>query len=245
VCVLVVVFALSAAMQAGAGQAAGEPAPGSLTTQIQGLVSSALDAVATQPLSDGSANAENAANEAVALAEHVAADAVSNAPPINPQRRVEEWPTSAEAAAPSNSDLSARERSEPARPRRALRRARPHAPISGTKTPVAKVPSSAWYGGSGSTAETSPGARTQAAGAAPRPQRSAVPERPRFPGPAPPRPDASSAGQSSGQNTPVPSLLAALAGLLFIIGFHFLPRLLPLPAFRKPRRIVLPPWHPG
>jgi hypothetical protein len=61
----------------------------------------------------------------------------------------------------------------------------------------------------------------------------------------PPRPDASSPGQGGGQGTSMPSLLAALAGLLLIFGFHRLPRLLPLLAFRKPRRIVLPSWHPG
>jgi hypothetical protein len=55
----------------------------------------------------------------------------------------------------------------------------------------------------------------------------------------------SSAGQGGGQGLLLPLVLGALAALLALFGFALLPRVLPLPAFRKPRRIVLPPWRPG
>jgi hypothetical protein len=191
-------------------------------------------------------NAEDVANEAVALAENVAVAATSTASSISEEELL---PSSAEAAAaeplepgarPSNGELSARARPG-ARPRRARQTARPHAPASGTGTRLVAVAvvNSAWYGGSHSTTEKSETTR-----AAPRPNRAAVPERPRRPAPAPPRPGSSWSGQS-GQSTPVPSLLAALAGLLIILGFNFLPRVLPKSAFRKPRLVALLPWHPG
>jgi hypothetical protein len=86
--------------------------------------------------------------------------------------------------------------------------------------------------------------------ASPRPAGAAPPDRNTAPGPPPPppgpnRPDTSSAGQSGGQGFLLPLVLATLAAALAIFGFALLPRVLPLPAFRKPRRIVLPPWHPG
>jgi hypothetical protein len=65
------------------------------------------------------------------------------------------------------------------------------------------------------------------------------------PAPLPPRPDMSSSGQGGGQGSAQPLLLAALAAALGFFVLSFLPRVLPRPAFRKPRRIVLPPWHPG
>jgi hypothetical protein len=55
----------------------------------------------------------------------------------------------------------------------------------------------------------------------------------------------SSAAQGGGQGLLLPLVLAALAAVLALFGFELLPRVLPLPAFRKPRRIVHPPWHPG
>jgi hypothetical protein len=48
-----------------------------------------------------------------------------------------------------------------------------------------------------------------------------------------------------GGSTPPPLLVAALGAALFLVFFEFLSRLLPRSAFRKPRRLVLPPWHPG
>ena len=72
----------------------------------------------------------------------------------------------------------------------------------------------------------------------------AVPQR-LPPAPLPPRPDMTSSGQGGGQGSVQPLLLAALAAVLGVFTLSLLPRVLPRPAFRKPRRIVLPPWHPG
>jgi hypothetical protein len=89
-------------------------------------------------------------------------------------------------------------------------------------------------------------ARTRAGGR--REGRSSVPPS-RLPQPplpqGPQRPDMSSAGQNGGQGVLLPLVIAALAAALAILGFELLPRILPVPAFRKPRRISLPPWHPG
>jgi hypothetical protein len=72
----------------------------------------------------------------------------------------------------------------------------------------------------------------------------AVPQR-LPPAPLPPRPDMTSSGQGGGQGSVQPLLLVALAAVLGFFTLSLLPRVLPRPAFRKPRRIVLPPWHPG
>ena len=76
------------------------------------------------------------------------------------------------------------------------------------------------------------------------PPAGAVPQR-LPPAPLPPRPDMTSSGQGGGQGSVQPLLLAALAAVLGFFTLSLLPRVLPRPAFRKPRRIVLPPWHPG
>jgi hypothetical protein len=51
--------------------------------------------------------------------------------------------------------------------------------------------------------------------------------------------------EAGGSPTPSPLLLGALAAALLFVPFEFLSRLLPRSAFRKPRRLALPPWHPG
>ena len=76
------------------------------------------------------------------------------------------------------------------------------------------------------------------------PPAGAVPQR-LPPAPLPPRPDMTSSGQGGGQGSVQPLLLAALAAVFGFFTLSLLPRVLPRPAFRKPRRIVLPPWHPG
>jgi hypothetical protein len=79
----------------------------------------------------------------------------------------------------------------------------------------------------------------------PKPVAGAAPQR-LPPLPLPPRPDTTSSGQGGGgQGPPVQLVVGALAAMLFLLGFQLLPRVLPRPAFRKPRRIALPPWHPG
>jgi hypothetical protein len=236
---LVVGLAIFANAHVGSAQAAGDSVPVDLSTQIQGIVDSATSA-AQQP-SNGSptAQAQDIANQAIALTENVVADATSTAAPLVAQS-AGEVPAPAEPAHTEN----ARERTPPVRPRPALERKRRHAAVPPPK--ARSVVSSASYDRSSPSAVgSSPIVRARTAKAPPRPERSAAPRWPRPPGPMPPRPDASSPGQGGGQGTSVPLLLAALTGLLFIFGFHRLPRLLPLLAFRKPRRIVLPSWHPG
>jgi hypothetical protein len=74
----------------------------------------------------------------------------------------------------------------------------------------------------------------------------AEPQRlPSPPLPPPPRPDMTSSGQGGGQGSPVQLVVGALAAVLLLLGFQLLSRVLPRPAFRKPGRIALPPWHPG
>jgi hypothetical protein len=94
---------------------------------------------------------------------------------------------------------------------------------------------------------TATSARGRSAGAA-QPERpsSAPPNRqPQPPAPGPERPDMSSPAQGGGQGVLLPLVIAALGAVLALFGLELLPRVLPLPALRKPRRIVLPPWHPG
>jgi hypothetical protein len=72
--------------------------------------------------------------------------------------------------------------------------------------------------------------------------RSAVPHR-LPPLPAPPQ-GSSGSVEASGSGA-APLLVAALGAVLFAILFESLSRLLPRSAFRKPRHLALPPWHPG
>jgi hypothetical protein len=65
------------------------------------------------------------------------------------------------------------------------------------------------------------------------------------PVPLPPGSDMTSSGQAGGQGLLLPLVTAALAAALAIFAFEVLRRVLPRSAFRKPRRIELPPWHPG
>jgi hypothetical protein len=85
----------------------------------------------------------------------------------------------------------------------------------------------------------------RAAGAAPTETRGPTPQRPpRLP--LPPQPGgALSSGQGGGNGPLTPLVVGALAAVLLIMAFEFLPRSLPPKAFRKPRLIALTPWHPG
>jgi hypothetical protein len=77
------------------------------------------------------------------------------------------------------------------------------------------------------------------------PAGSVVPQRPLPPAPPPQRPDMSSPGQGGGQGPLMPLVLAALAAAFALFGFQRHARLVPLSAFRKPRRVVLEVWQPG
>ena len=80
--------------------------------------------------------------------------------------------------------------------------------------------------------------------AAPEPARWPPPRR-SPPLPPLPQPGAALSAQGGGHGPLMPLVLGALAAVLLAALFEFLPRTLPLPAFRKPRQIALAPWHPG
>ena len=80
--------------------------------------------------------------------------------------------------------------------------------------------------------------------ATPKPIRPSLPQRPP-PLPLPPQPGSAAAGQAGGNGQLTPLVVGALAAVLLIMIFEFLPRTLPLLAFRKPRLVALTPWHPG
>lgn len=78
----------------------------------------------------------------------------------------------------------------------------------------------------------------------PKPIRPSLPQRPP-PLPLPPQPGSALAGQAGGNGPLTPLVVGALAAVLLMMTFEFLPRALPPKAFRKPRLIALTPWHPG
>jgi len=88
------------------------------------------------------------------------------------------------------------------------------------------------------------GTRAPASSASPKPTRPSVPER-SPPLPLPPGPGAALSGQAGSHGPLMPLVLGALAAVLLMMAFEFLPRALPPKAFRKPRLIALTPWHPG
>jgi hypothetical protein len=95
---------------------------------------------------------------------------------------------------------------------------------------------------------TAPSGRPKSSGAPasramPKPTRP-LPQRPP-PLPRSPQPGAALAGQAGGQGPLTPLVVGALAAVLLMMAFEFLPRALPPKAFRKPRLIALAPWHPG
>jgi hypothetical protein len=72
-----------------------------------------------------------------------------------------------------------------------------------------------------------------------------LPPRPLPPAPPGPSQDLTAPAQAGGQGQLAPLLVAALAAVLVFARFPFRTRLLPRSAFRRPRRVVLPVWHPG
>jgi hypothetical protein len=86
---------------------------------------------------------------------------------------------------------------------------------------------------------SSPNARpTRNASAGVEPQRHPPIPLPRGPGAAAP-------DLGSGQGSVMPLVVAAVLAAMIMFAFPLLPRTLPRPAFRKPRRIAFPPWRPG
>lgn len=84
--------------------------------------------------------------------------------------------------------------------------------------------------------------RGRSSGAAPA---GGLPPKPLPPAPPGPGQDITSPAQGGGQGQLVPLLVAALAAALALTRIPFRTRLLPRSAFRRPRRVVLPVWHPG
>jgi len=72
----------------------------------------------------------------------------------------------------------------------------------------------------------------------------AAPQRPP-PVPPGPGPDLTSSVEGGGQGLQIPLVVGALAAAALTFAFALLPRLLPRPAFRKPRLFAHLPWHPG
>jgi hypothetical protein len=231
----------------GSARAAGETVPTDMSAQIDGMVSTALAAAQSQDQpAAAQSTAESLVGQAVALAKSATAQATSAAAtPLTPQSVDVVPPVS--AAAPSSRAAAAPTHAPPPRAHhaRVKKRARP-APVPAKPRVLTALTPSPAFQGSPSTARPSPNRAARPAKASPRPGRAAPPERRiPVPWPMPPRPDASSSGQAGGGFAPVPLLLAALVGVLIVFALVFGPRLLPLLAFRKPRRIVLPSWHPG
>jgi hypothetical protein len=143
-----------------------------------------------------------------------------------------------------------------------------HAPISLAKpapaasaaagsAPVASVTPAAAGAASQAAALTTP--RTAAPAGEPSSDRSSqrgrssaaapagvvLPPRPLPPVPPGPGQDLTAPAQAGGQGQLAPLLVAALAAVLAFARFPFRTRLVPRLAFRRPRRVVLPVWHPG
>ena len=246
--VLVVAVLVGGNLHVGSARAAGESVPTDLSAQVDGIVSSALGATQQQPV-QAQETANAIVEQALTLAHTATAEAHAAAAAPLAAQSVDGGPAIPAVAADS-SELGPPERTPPAPARHPRVKKKAH--VRRAQVPVSHarprpVVGGLRYDGSSDTITPSPARPSPAAPAkaSPRPERSAPPQPPRLPGPMPPRPDASSSGQAGGQNAPVPLLFATLLGVLAIFALHFLPRLLPLLAFRKPRRIVLPSWHPG
>ena len=263
--------AIVCAALAGPGTASADDLAGidGLLGQIQTEVSSELAAAVPQPAAAGTqSGAQDPAKVIEATAEGISAEALGPAGPTTLSTDGSALQTDATTPATPPGAVSALVFSAPGA-------AKTHAPPETAGPGVLHVPLRAFQRSSRTTtfrtrvslavtemarsgtyvraqatvherAQAS-GARTRSAGAAP-PERHSGPapgREPQPPVPGPNGPGTSSAGQGGGQGALLPLVLAALAGALAFFGFELLPRVLPLPAFRKPRRIVLPPWHPG
>jgi hypothetical protein len=187
---------------------------------------SSSSAVSAQPIAQVEAAVSMAVTEAAKVASSVGSAASTKATsgaaaPAQPAR----GPVTRKARRPAH-----REKASTARP--ALPRISEQSTLQNVATPRVALSTSA---------QVHPSDTRRS----PKPVAGAVPQR-LPPLPLPPRPDTTSSGQGGGgQGPPVQLVVGALAALLLLLGFQLLPRVLPRPAFRKPRRIALSPWHPG
>ena len=200
----------------------GRDRSGDLSAQIGRIVASALGAAA-QPMTVGTLGEPTASSTRLPRWPRPLPPAPPRHQPSRRRAQDAKSRRSRRPPAPSNSKPTARERPPPARPRRALKRIPRHAAGSSTKDPAGLVSTLVrpFFSLSGGACPAV--ARATTAKAPLRPERSAAPRWPRPPDRCrhdlmrrPP-------GQSGGQGTPVPSLLAAVTGLLIIFGFHCCP----------------------
>ena len=114
--VLVLALVFLANLHPGSAQAAGGLGPGDLSTQVQGIVDSALGA-AQQPSDAGSVAADDIVTQAVTLAQNAVAGASSTAATLAPQSADAELPISqTPASAPSREQRSRTHAAGPAAP---------------------------------------------------------------------------------------------------------------------------------
>jgi hypothetical protein len=266
------VIAIGCAGIAGPGTAAAADSLGleDLAAQIETTVSAELAAAVPQPAAAGfdggtqglqPGTAEGTSAEALGTAGPTALAAGAAPPPVDatasgsppgaPSVLIISVPSAEGAPAPPHTVgpgvLHVLPRFLPHSTRRSVVRTRTSLTVTATARSQTAVSVAQASVSGRARAVSRVSAQARSVGAS-RPERhsSAPPNRePQPPAPGPDRPDMSSAGQSGGQGLLLPLVLAALAAALALLGLALLPRVLPLPAFRKPRRIVLPPWHPG
>jgi hypothetical protein len=222
-------------------------AAGAASPQAAAVSPAALDPAPVAPVDGATKTAEMAATKTVELATKQAA-AVASTATADAQREIQST-VPASPGASSQAASTGRVHRRPARHR--ARRARRSASSLGflaavptsTENRVALVPTNVVdqrfaqtrrESGGGAGARATPESR-----AGPTPQRHP-------PSPLPPGPGGAALSGQSGVHGPLsPLLVAALAAVLLALAFEFLPRALPLRAFRKPGHLPLPPWHPG
>jgi hypothetical protein len=265
-------IAIVCAALAGPGTASADDLAGvdGLVGQIQTEVSSELAAVVPQPAAASvHGDAQAATSVAVATAERVSAEALGPAgpatlstdgsasqtdatAPATPPGAVSAFVTAAPGAARTHAPPETAGPGVRHVPPRSARRSSQRTTVrTRVSLAVVEMARSESYVRAQATVHehvqaSRADARTGSAGAAPPRRSGPAPGRePQPPAPGPNGPGTSSAGQGGGQGAFLPLVLAVLAAALAFFGFELLPRVLPLPAFRKPRRIVLPPWHPG
>jgi hypothetical protein len=153
-------------------------------------------------------------------------------------------PPTAPAAAAPREQRPSYPAAERKRHRSALHRHRAAAPVRPSPWAVPAAHASSSLRATSVARLAAPSAAERGRGPA-QPDRGSGSGPPRLPPlPVPPQGPSGSA-EAGGSGTPAPLLVGALGAALLFVLFEFLSRLLPRSAFRKPRRLALPPWHPG
>jgi hypothetical protein len=223
-------------------------ATGAVSSQAQAVSSQASDPASAAPVgSAATKTVEAAAAPTVELATKQAA-AVASTAIADAQREIQ---GTARASPGASSQAASTGTAHRTHARHRARRARRSASLlhvpstvpTSTENRVAPVPTDVVdqrFAQTRREGRGGPGARaTPETRAGPTPQRHP-------PSPLPPGPGGAALSGQSGVHGPLsPLLVGALAAVLLALAFEFLPRALPLRAFRKPGHLPLPPWHPG